>query len=98
MPWQATQWKTCSNSSGVMPSSPGDSEASSRCAPVHLVDLEHAERVAVWTAEGEPVTTDAGPSGTPRQTGMGHNSPSGSRIVCVQASCSALLMKPVSGL
>jgi len=29
---------------------------------------------------------------------MGHNNPFGSRIVCVQASYSALLMKPVSGL
>jgi hypothetical protein len=29
---------------------------------------------------------------------MGHNSPSGSRIVCVQASYSALFMNPVSGL
>jgi hypothetical protein len=87
-------------STATSPSFVGPTSGWSRrpVAPVHLVDLEHAERVAVWTAEGEPVTTDAGPSGTPRQTGMGHNSPSGSRIVCVQASCSALLMKPVSGL
>ena len=32
MPPQAAQWKTLSNSSGVMPSSSGGSEASSRCA------------------------------------------------------------------